>query len=255
MFDALGDAEQVAGFLAQAEELRERLTSNPFFQALDHKRHKKLLHGQTAYLFPLELIAERAGIDLRTFRWLYVLFSSHVHALPMSFYRIGGDNPDRGRGLPSPPEEDYSALCLSTSATLLVASRDEFQAMFAEHKPSVPAEPETAQEPEPPALVSGEEAIHDVSDDIAIRWRRSAEDVLATTYIYRGTGDAVLERIDHENGDVDLVWADPVFWTFTVNGGPATEALLERAIAGQHAHRVDHVRREILIKTAAENAL
>jgi hypothetical protein len=39
---------------------------------------------------PLEDIGERVGVDKQTFRWLYVLLSSHVHGLPMSFYRIGG---------------------------------------------------------------------------------------------------------------------------------------------------------------------
>jgi hypothetical protein len=253
MFEAIENAEQASSFKAQAEELRERLTSNSYFQSLDPRRHKKLLHGQTAYLFSLEAISERAGIDLRTFRWLYVLFSSHVHALPMSFYRICGDNPDRGRGLPSPPEENYSALCLSLSATLLVRSRDEFLSMFAEHKPSKPAEPATADQREPSAIAVGEETILDVSDDVALRLRRPAEEVLETTYIYRTTGDPVLERVDHENGDVDLAWVDPVFWTFSVNGRPATEALLERAFAGNHAHRVDHLRREILVKTALHN--
>ncbi len=98
MFDALGNTEEVEGFKQQADELRERLKSNPYFETVDAKRHKKLLHGQTAYLSPLEDIAERAGIDRSEFRFLYVLFSSHVHALPMSFYRIGGDNIERGRG-------------------------------------------------------------------------------------------------------------------------------------------------------------
>lgn len=83
MFDALGDAAQVSALKEQANELRERLTSNPFLATLDPKRHKRLLHGQTAYLFPLEEIAEKAGIELSVFRWLYVLFSAHVHALPM----------------------------------------------------------------------------------------------------------------------------------------------------------------------------
>lgn len=249
MFDAIGDVEEVAGFEAQAEELRERLTSNMFFQALDPRRHKKLLHGQTAYLFPLEVIAERAGIDLRTFRWLYVLFSSHVHALPMSSYRIGGEHVERGRGLPSPPEENYSALCLSLSATLLVRSRDEFQGMFAEHKP--PVSSATPEAPEPPALAVGEEHRFEVSEDLELLWKRSAENVLATTYIHRATGEPVLERLDHENGEVELMGADPFFWTFTVNGGPATEALLERVSARPHAHRVDHEQRAILVKTMA----
>ena len=125
LFDAQGDPDQVAGLVVQAEELRDRLRGNQFFNSLDPKRHEKLLHGQTAYLLPLETVLERPGLPTETFRWLYVLFSTRGHALPMSFYRIGGDNQARGRGLPSPAEESYSTLCLSLAIGLLVATRDE----------------------------------------------------------------------------------------------------------------------------------
>lgn len=256
LHQAIGDAEQVADLELQAGELRERLTSNPFFQALDVKRHKKLLHGQTAYLFPLEAIAERAGIDLALFRYLYVLLSSHVHALPMSFYRIGGEHPERGCGLPSAVEENYSALCMSLAATLLTASRDEFAALFATHRPATlvnahDLDPATANAPEPPPLAVDEVKIVDVSEEIALRWRRMAEDSLETLYLDRASGEQVLERIDHEDGSVELVWADPVYWTFTLNGGTMTQAELDRVIQGPHAFRVDHLKRRILFKAEA----
>lgn len=194
------------------------------------------------------MIAERAGIDLRTFRYLYVLLSSHVHALPMSFYRMEGDGP--GRGLPNPVEENYSALCMSLATSLLVRSRDEFCAMFIEHRQSPEPTAQVDETPKFPDLAIGEEKVVAVSDQLAFRWRQTADDQLETTYIDSMSGDAVLERVDHENGDVDLVWADPVYWTFIVNGGPATEASIEQALALPHAHRIDHVRRQILFKTA-----
>jgi hypothetical protein len=75
-------------------------------------------------------MAERAGIKRTEFRWMNVLFSSHVHGLPMSYYRIGNGFEERGRGLPSPAEEGYSALCLSFAATLLVSTRDEMLRLF-----------------------------------------------------------------------------------------------------------------------------
>jgi len=144
VFEAQENAEEVAKFQLEAEMLRDRLTSNPFFETVDKKRHKKLLHGQTAYLFPLEEMAEKAGIATGHFRWLYVLFSSHVHGLPLSFYRIGADHPERGRGLPSPIEESYSGLCLSLAATLIVQSRDGLHEIFnglknAHEEPIAPA--------------------------------------------------------------------------------------------------------------------
>lgn len=112
LFDALGQQDQVAGFDEQADELRERLKANEFFAVLPGGQQKKLLNGQTAYLMPLEDIAERAGIQKARFRYLYVLLSSHVHSLPMSFYRMGNGLEARGRGVPSPIEENYTSLCL-----------------------------------------------------------------------------------------------------------------------------------------------
>ena len=121
--------------------LRSRLRSNTHFNTLKHQT--KLLNGQTAYLHPIEELVEKAGIKKSTFRWLHVLFSSHVHGLPMSYYRMGHNEIDRGRGLPSPVEEQYTALCLSLASTLLTGARDELQTLFAESSHS--AEP-TASE-------------------------------------------------------------------------------------------------------------
>lgn len=64
-----------------------RLRDNSHFKQLQQQR--KLLNGETAYLLPIEEMAERAGLDRSTYRFLNVLFSSHVHGLPMSYYRMG----------------------------------------------------------------------------------------------------------------------------------------------------------------------
>lgn len=251
MFETLEDEEQVRGLHEAAESIRSRLIANPFFATIDEKSRKRLLHGQTAFLFPLEVIAERAGIDLKTFRWLYVLFSSHVHALPMSFYRIGQDGDDRGRGLPSPSEENYSALCLSMTATLLVATRDNVHGLFESLKT-------TSQRPEPdvseltdnrPALAIGEEHLHEASDTLAMRFKRTGKMVYTTTFIYRPTGDEILERDDSDERGAELKYFDPHFWSVKLNGGPATEKTLEQALAGPYAFRTEYSTREILFNT------
>jgi hypothetical protein len=90
------DAEDIAGFESQADELRARLTANPFFMAMPEKQRKKFLKGGDAYLFALEDIGVKAGVDRHTFRWLYKLLSSHVHGLPLSFYRMGEQEHGRG---------------------------------------------------------------------------------------------------------------------------------------------------------------
>ncbi len=86
------------------------------------------MKGATAYLYPLEDIASKAGVDKQIFRWLYLLLSSHVHGLPMSFYRMGEQ--ERGRGVHSDVEEGYTSLCLSFSMSLLIHARDEMTGLF-----------------------------------------------------------------------------------------------------------------------------
>lgn len=253
MFDALGDAEQVKGFEAQAEELRGRLRTSPFWATLDPKRHKRLLHGQTAYLFPLEVIAERAGIDTAVFRWLYVLFSSHVHGLPMSFYRIGGDNPEGGRGLPSASEEGYSALCLTLSATLLVKTRDEIHVLFDGLMQSNSQPPFTETKPEDSQdLAIGDDTIVDVSKQLSLQMHRIDENETLMRYICRETGENVLERAEFEDGSAELRYFDPFFWTIRLNGASTTETQLEQALTLSHAYRIDHEARELLFKTSTK---
>lgn len=134
LFEALGDDGQVQAFSAQAEELKNKLNSNTYFQSLAQKVQRKLLKGQNAYLSPLEDIADLIGLDKKTFRWLYILFSSHVHAYPMSFFRIGQGAMERGRGLPSPVEEGYTSLCLSLVSSFLIEARDEMHELFTDFK-------------------------------------------------------------------------------------------------------------------------
>lgn len=131
LFSEMPNSEgEIKGFEAQAEELRQRLLENKYFQSFPEKTQRQLLNGKTAYLFPLEEIGARAGVDVHTFRWLYKLLSSQVHGLPMSFYRNGEQN--RGRGVHSESEEGFTSLCISFAVALLVGSRDEMREIFAE---------------------------------------------------------------------------------------------------------------------------
>lgn len=127
LFEAKPDAhEQVEGFQAQAQELRDGLIANKHFANLRHQ--KKLLNGQSPYLYPIEDMMEKAGLEKETYRFLNVVFSSHVHGLPMSYYRMAEQ--ERGQGLPSPVEEGYTTVCHSLAATLLTATRDEVHTIF-----------------------------------------------------------------------------------------------------------------------------
>jgi hypothetical protein len=120
------DAEQLVGFNAQAKELQERLRQNEHFKKLPHQQH--LLNGHKAYIYSIEDILEKAGLEKRTYRYLNILFSSAVHGLPMSYYRMGEQ--ERGRGLASPVEQGYTSICHSLAATLLAGTRDDVQDLF-----------------------------------------------------------------------------------------------------------------------------
>jgi hypothetical protein len=246
------DAAEISALKEQAEELRERLRSNNHFCALDAKRHKKLLHGQTAYLFPLEEIAEKAGIDLKTFRELYVVFSSHVHGLPMSFYRIGGDNPEQGRGLPSPIEENHSALCLTLAATLLVYTRDELHDLFKEIMPAreEPVPAEEVIEEVTGGLAVGQIAFHDLTDQIRAKFTRLSEDEIRIEYISQQTDEVVLEMTDSEHGGRNLQYFDPLFWAFTINGTPGTEGRLKSIEGKPYAFAIDYTK--LMVKMLVE---
>ncbi|WP_198031350.1 DUF5677 domain-containing protein [Mesorhizobium sp. LSJC255A00] len=252
MFESLGnDPEQLGRFEIQANELRERLKSNSFFRDLDPKRHKKLLHGQTAYLYPLEEMADRAGLPTSTFRWLYVLLSAHVHGLPMSYYRMGDEGDGRGRGVPSPVEENYSGLCLSLASTLIVKSRDELHQLFEGLAKPDEETPEQGPsvEPSPEGLTIGETSEVNATDDIRFVITRTGPDTAKIDYYYRPSNELVLERSKADTEGAAIIWLDPVFWTVVINGQPATLQSLEGASAARHAFRVDHIARTISFKT------
>ena len=124
------ESQNIEGFKVKADELRVRLNENTYFMSMPEKQRKKFLKGGDAYLFSLEDIAEHAGVDRSTFRWIYKLLSSHVHGLPMSFYRM--DSQERGRGVYSEIEEGYTSFCFSFTTSLLTSARDEMEKIFTE---------------------------------------------------------------------------------------------------------------------------
>ncbi len=254
LFDALGQSDQVAGFDQQADELRERLKANSFFNSLPGGQ-KKILNGQTTYLMPLEDIAERAGLEKTTFRYLYILLSSHVHSLPMSFYRMGGDEPDRGRGLPSPVEENYTTLCLSLACTFLTKTRDEVHVLFAGlAKQKDQNVQEKVEEKISEALVQpdkfpvGKTIEIFQSKEVKVEVKHVSEDQLETSYYHVPSGGLVLRRLNGED-TAHLQDLDPFFWTVEVNGEAATEAIIDQIGEVPYAFKVDHVERKLALKT------
>ena len=191
-------------------------------------------------------------MELETFRWLYVLFSTHVHALPMSFYRLGGDNPERGRGLPSPAEEGYSSLCLSLAATLTVRTRDDVHNLFEglgsakdDAAPGTSVEEQVSND----LLEIGEEDSVDTSEEMRVVRRRISKDLVAVSYVHISTGAIVFEGEASISGDVMFNNFDPYFWTVLIDNRPGTVPQVERMLDGDFMMRLDPDTRRILFKT------
>lgn len=247
LFEAMGDESQVAGFVEQAELLKERIKANSHFQQLPPGEQKKYLNGQQAYMQPLEDIADKAGIERAAFRWHYVLLSSHVHGLPMSYYRMLPGNPDRGRGLPSPVEEGYTTMCHALAASLLAATRDEIKVLFAgcdfkeEERGVEGTQPSSIEvDPQAPGLAIGCTMKMMETDLLLVEATRVDVDMIEIAYRYKPTGAPVLIRRESETAGSELHDLDPMFWTVRMNDKPVPEAALLGSSPGNYAFKVDH---------------
>lgn len=233
MFTQIENNDEVEKLSQAADEIRDRIRANPFFETLPKQKQKKALNGQSAYLFPLEDMAEKAGIEKALFRWLYVLLSSHVHALPMSFFRIGEE---RGRGLPTPVEEGYTSICLSLASTFLVKTRDEVHSLFRDYKARADEiiERENREaieaietlEAKTKATASdgmkvGETKVLLSTENMTIEATLVQEDTIEVCYRDANTGAIVLQSTETEAGTyLDLY--DLYYWTFMLNGERVT---------------------------------
>lgn len=259
MFTALENTEEVTTLSQVADELRDRIKSNAFFNNLPEKKKKTALNGQSAYLIPLEDIAEKAGVEKSMFRWLYVLLSSHVHALPMSFYRIGEE---RGRGLPTPVEENYTSICLSLASTFLVCTRDEVHSLFRDFKARADEiiERENCEAQEALALQEaktkagadegmrvGETKVLLSSPVMTIEATLVQANEVEVRYRDTKSGAVVLQSTESENGAyLDLY--DLYYWTFTLNGEPATNDQMSFMDGNDFAFKADPQTRTLHFK-------
>jgi len=250
LFSAVGNDEEVKNLVPAADEIRGRLKENSYFHGLPEKKKKIALHGQSAYLFPLEELAEKAGIEKNLFRWLYVLLSSHVHALPMSFFRIGEE---RGRGLPTPVEEGYTSACLSLASTFLVNTRDEIHSLFREFKERadeiVRRESKDARdalaalEAKASAVASegmkvGETKVLLATDAMLIEATMVHQNTIEVRYRDTNSGSIVLQSTESETGTyLDLY--DLYYWTVTLNGESATNDQMSFLDGNNFAFKAD----------------
>lgn len=259
MFTAIENNEEVEKLSQAADEIRERIRVNPFFDTLPEKKKKTALHGQSAYLFPLEDIAEKAGIEKAQFRWLYVLLSSHVHALPMSFFRIGEE---RGRGLPTPVEEGYTSICLSLASTFLVKTRDEVHSLFRDYKARADEIIERENREAIEAIETleaktkvaasdgmkvGETKLLLSTETMTIEATLVQEDTVEVRYRDAKTGAIVLQSTESEAGTyLDLY--DLYYWTFMLNGERVTNDQMSFMDGNDFAFKADPYTRTLHFK-------
>ncbi len=256
-----GGQTEVDGFRIQAEELRDRLRSNAHFQSLPLGQQKKYLNGQTPFMFALEEIGVKAGIEASEFRWLYVFLSSHVHGFPMSFYRMGTPEGDgRGRGLPTPVEENYTCLCLSLAASLLVRTRDEVHALFKDcvRVPEAVDDAKVESDIEsverlPVAMEVGASVDLVKTDRIRIEAKRVSDNAFDVSYFHEPTGEEVLRRSISESSGSALHSFDSAYWTVLVNGDVATRRMVEGIERKRIAFKIEVDARTLHIKMEGDD--
>ncbi len=255
LFEAQGNTKEVPGFEKHAEELRDRMRGNSHFLSLQDGQKKNTLNARSAYLYPLEDIAVRAGIDKSTYKWMWIFFSNHVHGFPMSFYRIAGGREGRGQGLPSSSEQAYTSLCLSLVVSLLVRSRDELQHLYSNVALPVKAKAGTPKDTEIKKLADDEDkfpvgatAQISNSNGVKIEAWRCATDIIRVRFVYEKSGETILERALTETDGSILISFDKSFWAVTINGEPATEKLIEEMRKEAHAYSIDLDKRIIKFK-------
>lgn len=93
-----------------------------------YKSVNEFLKGKKAFLLSHDELMVRMNVDKNYFRVIYEFLSSQMHSLPLSFYRMG--NGDRGRGLKSETEENYTELCISLAADFLSRAQEEMGILF-----------------------------------------------------------------------------------------------------------------------------
>lgn len=256
LFEALGQDSEVASLQDAMEGLVAKISENEYFQSLPAGKKKRIAQGKDAYLVPLEGVAVHVGMTLSEYRFFHVFFSTHVHGLPMSFYRIGED---RGRGLPTEVESTYTALCLTLTTNLLIGCIEEVEALFNEALKNRDVAVAAASEPEgvpaPSELAHGIAAgeVKRVHESATIRIEAAGLTNSEATLMYFEPmmGEKVLRSIVNENGE-SLAFVDPVYWNIDVNEEPVTDRLLDELIQSAHMFQVDVAARRLRFKVPVD---
>lgn len=123
-----GATDEVAGFIEQAEELKDRLRGNEYFIALPSHVQRRCLEGESPMILSRIEMLDKLGWERNHFRAIFDLLSQHAHILPLSFYR--SELNGRGSGLENPTDRHYICTMLSICAEVLDACTDQMVDAF-----------------------------------------------------------------------------------------------------------------------------
>lgn len=120
--------DDIEGFKAQAEEIRERLESIEYFKQLDPKLKKGLLAGKWLMITRQKDLIAALDINQDEYDFFWNYLSQYTHVLSFTFYRIEPNG--RGTGLENDFDRDALCLILDFCKGLLVAAVDRLVELF-----------------------------------------------------------------------------------------------------------------------------
>lgn len=129
LFEHFGSSqEELATWDEQAKDLKERLTSNPFFCSLNRQLQADCLKAKKAFTLSRDDLIARMGLNVSKIRGYYLFLSSQVHSYPLGFYRTGEGG--RGRGIENDVEKRYIEWALTSAKFFLQRALKEMISLF-----------------------------------------------------------------------------------------------------------------------------
>ncbi len=120
--------DDIAGFERQLEELKERLLTNKFFNALTAKTQKSCLSGKYLMIDNRDQMLGKIGMHISQTNAIYDLWSQHIHILPLSFYRTEPEG--RGTGIENDTDRCYITQALEICASLMTSATNQIVECF-----------------------------------------------------------------------------------------------------------------------------
>lgn len=102
---------------AGRDALIREIRSHPSFAGFDGEQQKRLVSGETIFVGGMRKAAALVGWDADVFTALYGYFSSHLHAAPMSFFRMDDHRIDYF--FPNEAQKQIASVGIATAAAAL----------------------------------------------------------------------------------------------------------------------------------------